>query len=72
MLVEHGIRRAVNVLIGEADARFGVLEADCTERGAFDRHDTVFLQSLANTLAAAVEAHGRRAAAARAPRPRTC
>lgn len=63
MLVEHGIRRAINVLIGEGDMRFGVLEADCTERGAFDHHDTAFLASLANTLAAAVEAHGRRAAA---------
>jgi two-component sensor histidine kinase len=62
MLVEHGIRRAINVLIGEEEARFGVLEADCTERGAFDQHDTAFLQALANTLAAAVEAHGRRAA----------
>ena len=63
MLAEHGIRRAVNVLIGEADARFGVLEADCTERGAFDCHDSVFLQALANTLAAAVDAHGRRTTA---------
>src|SRR3954463_11652848 len=42
MLVEHGIQRAINVLIGEEEARFGVLEADCTERGAFDRHDTDF------------------------------
>ncbi|TDH60762.1 GAF domain-containing protein [Dankookia rubra] len=63
MLVEHGIRRALNVLIGEGDARFGVLEADCTERRSFDRHDTAFLQVLANILAAAVEAYGRRAAA---------
>jgi two-component sensor histidine kinase len=63
MLVEHGIRRAINVLIGEGEARFGVLEVDCTERRDFDRHDTAFQQALANTLAAAVEAHGRRAAA---------
>ena len=63
MLVEHGVRRAINVLIGEGETRFGVLEADCTERRDFDRHDTAFLQALANTLAAAVESHGRRAAA---------
>jgi two-component sensor histidine kinase len=63
MMVEHGVRRAINVLIGEGERRFGVLEADCTERGAFDRFDIAFLQSLANTLAAAVEAHGRWVAA---------
>ena len=40
MLVDHGIRRAVNVFIGEGNAKFGVLEADCIERGAFDNYDT--------------------------------
>jgi two-component sensor histidine kinase len=63
MLAEHGVRRALNVLIGEGERRFGVLEVDCTKRRTFDRHDTDFLQALANTLAAAMLAEGRRAAA---------
>lgn len=62
LLAEHGVRRAINVLIGEGEGRFGVLEADATDRGAFDHHDTDFLQGLANTLAAAIERQRRQGA----------
>jgi PAS domain S-box-containing protein len=61
LLVEHGVLRAINVLIGEGEGRFGVLEADATDRGSFDRCDTAFLQGLANTLAAAIERQRRQA-----------
>ena len=56
VLAEHGILRAVNVIIdGEDGQPFGVLEVDSTDRLDFTAHDTAFLQSLANVAAAAVE-----------------
>ena len=56
VLAEHGILRAVNVIIdGENGQPFGVLEVDSTDRLDFTAHDTAFLQSLANVAAAAVE-----------------
>jgi two-component sensor histidine kinase len=56
VLAEHGILRAVNVIIdGEDGQPFGVLEVDSTDRADFSSHDTAFLQSLANVVAAAVE-----------------
>ncbi len=67
VLIEHGVRRALNVLVSDGatsngavpdgGGRFGVLEADSPEDGGFDRHDTDFLQSLANIVAASA---GRR------------
>ncbi len=60
LLAEHGIRSAINVLIGARDAEpFGVLEGDSRRRGLFDAHDVAFLQALANTLAVALEAQRR-------------
>lgn len=55
IMVEHGVRRAVNVLIDGENSRFGVLETDSESDGAFEPHDTHFLQSLANTLGAAID-----------------
>ncbi len=56
VLAEHGILRAVNVIIdGESGEPFGVLEVDSTDRTDFTSHDTAFLQSLANVAAAAAE-----------------
>jgi two-component sensor histidine kinase len=60
LLAEHGIRSAINVLVQADDgAPFGVLEGDSTQRGDFNDHDTNFLQTLANTLAVAVQAQRR-------------
>ncbi len=60
LLADHGIHSAINVLIGEGNgARFGVLEVDSTRRSDFSRHDLVFLDALANTLADAVEKQKR-------------
>jgi PAS domain S-box-containing protein len=56
LLAEHGIHRAINVLIGDGSRpRFGVLEVDSTDRGDFTRHDIAFLEALANTLADSLE-----------------
>ncbi len=55
LLVEHGVRSAINVPIGGlADNHFGVLEVDSTQRHEFSEADTMFMQSLANVLEAAV------------------
>ncbi len=55
LLAEHGIRRAVNVVIrGDADA-FGVLEVDSPDPGRFDQADAAFLQGFANLLGVAID-----------------
>jgi len=53
LLAEHGVQSAINVIIGRPDQNpFGVLEADSTRRHDFMDADTVFLQAVANVLAA--------------------
>jgi two-component system, sensor histidine kinase PdtaS len=58
LLAEHGIKRAINVLIrrgGEGDAPFGVLEADSHYPGQFDDADADFLAGFAGLLGIAIE-----------------
>jgi signal transduction histidine kinase/GAF domain-containing protein len=55
LLIEHGITRAINVIIRGAEHPFGVLEVDSSGDRAFSRHDLDFLQSTAHMLAAAIE-----------------
>lgn len=55
LLVEHGIRSMVNVIIRGEGPPFGVLEVDSPELREFSADDVHFLQSYANLLAAAVE-----------------
>ncbi|MFM9859372.1 histidine kinase dimerization/phosphoacceptor domain -containing protein [Pseudoxanthobacter sp. M-2] len=63
LLARHGIKSALNVVIRGGDAPpFGVLEGDSTDRHDFGDHDSTFLQSLANTLAAALEMQARQEA----------
>jgi len=63
LLLDHGIHSAINVLIQSGDGEpFGVLEGDSTDRDDFNEHDVAFLQTLANTLAVAVEAQKRQEA----------
>lgn len=55
VMAEHGVKRAINVIIaGDADP-FGVLEADSRDPGDFDADDAAFLQALAHTLGHALE-----------------
>jgi two-component sensor histidine kinase len=55
LLIEHGVRSMVNVVIrGERDA-WGVLEMDSRQPRAFNDDDIAFLQNFANLLAAAID-----------------
>jgi two-component sensor histidine kinase len=55
LLVEHGIRRAMNVILQGDDRPFGVLEVDSKSEGEFGEHDVAFLQGAANILGMAIE-----------------
>lgn len=55
IVAEHGIKRAINVIIRGDGEPFGVLEADSINGGAFSEPDIAFLQALANTLGVAVD-----------------
>jgi two-component sensor histidine kinase len=55
VMADHGVRRAVNVIVRGDGEPFGVLEADCPDPGAFNPHDVNFLQALANTLGVAID-----------------
>jgi two-component sensor histidine kinase len=59
LLLEHGVRSAINVLVKEDGHSFGVLEVDSTHRSEFGDADVAYLQALANTLAAAIRAQQR-------------
>ena len=58
LLSEHGVRRAINVLIargGEGHLPFGVLEVDSPDSGQFDLADADFLAGFAGLLGIAIE-----------------
>lgn len=58
LLADHGVRRAINVLIergGENNGAFGVLEVDSSDPGQFDRADADFLFGFAGLLGIAIE-----------------
>ena len=55
LLVEHGIRRAMNVILQGDGSPFGVLEVDSRSEGEFSEHDIAFLQGVANILGMAIE-----------------
>jgi two-component sensor histidine kinase len=55
LLVEHGIRRAMNVILQGDNAPFGVLEVDSRSEGEFAESDISFLQGAANLLGMAIE-----------------
>src|ERR1700682_1190746 len=55
LLVEHGIRRAMNVILQGDGSPFGVLEVDSTSEGEFGEHDIAFLQGAASILGMAIE-----------------
>jgi PAS domain S-box-containing protein len=55
LMREHGIVSGMSAVIGGRERPFGVLNVSTTQRRAFTKDDTLFLQSLANVLAAAIE-----------------
>src|SRR6476660_7118123 len=59
LLIRHGIRRAMNVILQGERAPFGVLEVDATSEGDFAESDIAFLQGAANILGMAIERERR-------------
>jgi two-component sensor histidine kinase len=55
LLLEHGIRRAMNVILQGDGSPFGVLEVDSRSDVEFGEHDITFLQGVANILGMAIE-----------------
>jgi len=55
LLLQYGIRRAMNVILEGDGSPFGVLEADSRSEGEFRQSDIVFLQGVANILGMAIE-----------------
>lgn len=55
LLADHGIKRALNVLIQSDGGRFGILEVDSPTEGRFTDADQTFLQGFANLLGGAIE-----------------
>src|SRR5580704_1374164 len=55
LLAEHGIRRAMNVILQGDGSPFGVLEVDSKSEGEFGERDIAFLQGAANILGMAIE-----------------
>jgi two-component sensor histidine kinase len=55
LLVQHGIRRAMNVILQGDGKPFGVLEVDSRAEDEFVGHDLAFVQGAANILGMAIE-----------------
>jgi two-component sensor histidine kinase len=55
LLLQHGIRRAMNVILQGDGSPYGVLEVDSRTEGEFSEHDIAFLQGAANILGMAIE-----------------
>jgi two-component sensor histidine kinase len=55
LFVQHGIRRAMNVILQGDGSPFGVLEVDSHSDGEFGERDITFLQGAANVLGMAIE-----------------
>lgn len=55
LLVRHGVRRAINVILQGEGAPFGILEVDSKSEGDFNEKDIAFLQGAANIIGMAIE-----------------
>jgi two-component sensor histidine kinase len=55
LLIKHGIRRAMNVILQGEGRPFGVLEVDSRSESEFSRQDIAFLQGAANLVGMAIE-----------------
>jgi two-component sensor histidine kinase len=55
LLLQYGVRRAMNVILEGDGSPFGVLEVDSRSEGEFGQSDIVFLQGVANILGMAIE-----------------
>ena len=59
VLAQHGIRRAMNVILQGDGRPFGVLEVDSHEEDEFVEQDLAFLQGASNILGMAIERESR-------------
>ena len=57
LLAEHGVRRAINVIVRGEGAPYGVLEVDSPDEGRFTAADLAFMQGFASLLGVAIERH---------------
>ena len=55
LLLDNGVRRAMNVILQGDGMPYGVLELDSRSEGEFGEHDIAFLQGAANILGMAIE-----------------
>ncbi len=55
LLVQYGIRRAMNVILQGEETPYGVLEVDSRSEDEFSQSDIVFLRGVANILGMAIE-----------------
>ena len=55
LLVDHGVKSTVNVVIRGDRGPFGVLEVDFRQHRSFGQDDIAFLQNYANLLASAID-----------------
>jgi GAF domain-containing protein len=55
LLMQYGIRRAMNVILAGDGTPFGLLEVDSRSEGEFSQSDIVFLRGIANILGMAIE-----------------
>lgn len=55
LMIEHGVKRAINVLITYGGGRWGILEVDSSSAGEFEAADLAFLQGLANFVGVALD-----------------
>ena len=55
LMIRHGVKRAVNVLISVSGSSFGVLEVDSRDKGEFGPPDLSFLIGFANLIGVAIE-----------------
>ena len=55
ILADHGVKRAINVLLQSGGEKFGVLEVDSATEGRFTDADLAFMQGFANLLGVAIE-----------------
>jgi len=55
LLVQHGIRRAMNVILQGEGRPYGVLEVDSRSSRDFEEQDLAFLQGAANILGMAID-----------------
>jgi two-component sensor histidine kinase len=62
LLLVHGVRRAINVILQGDGTPYGVLEVDSRSPGEFSEADITFLQGAANILGMAIERQRREGA----------